>query len=96
MNKKFPLLAAAAVATVIPTVAFAAMLATAVTDLNVRSGPGPEHPVIGFVQSREEVSIIGCIEGSRWCQITHKGKPGGQPGHHLRAPSGRGRANRHV
>ena len=76
MNKKFPLLAAAAVATALPTAAFAAMLATAVTDLNVRSGPGPEHPVIGFVQTREEVSIIGCIEGSRWCQITHKGKQG--------------------
>ena len=76
--KKFPLLAAAAVATALPSAAFAAMLATAVTDLNVRSGPGPEHPVIGFVQSREEVSILGCIEGSRWCQITHKGKPGDQ------------------
>ena len=77
MNKKFPLLAAAAVATALPTAAFAAMLATAVTDLNVRSGPGPEDPVIGFLP----ISF---------------NPVGGQPGHHLRAPSGRGRADRHV
>jgi hypothetical protein len=52
------------------------MLATALTDLNIRSGPGPEYPVIGFIQAQDPVSMVGCIEGSLWCQITHKGKEG--------------------
>lgn len=76
MNKKSTLLAAAIFATAIPPMAFAAMLATALTDLNIRSGPGPEYPVIGLIQTQEQVSMIGCIEGSLWCQITHKGKEG--------------------
>src|SRR5450830_984809 len=77
MNKKSRLFAAAIFATsIIPNVALAAMLATAVTDLNIRSGPGPEYPVIGFIQAQDPVTMIGCIEGSLWCQITHKGKGG--------------------
>ena len=77
MNKKSRLFAAAIFATsIIPNVALAAMLATAVTDLNIRSGPGPEYPVIGFIQAQDPVTMIGCIEGGLWCQITHKGKGG--------------------
>ena len=32
---------------------------TATTDLNVRSGPGPEQPVIGLIKSRHKAQIIG-------------------------------------
>ena len=76
MHKKSTLLAAALIATAIPSIALAAMLATALTDLNIRSGPGPEHPVIGLIQSQQQVTMIGCIEGSLWCQIAHKGTEG--------------------
>jgi uncharacterized protein YraI len=77
MNKKSRLFAAAIFASsIVPNVALAAMLATALTDLNIRSGPGPEYPVIGFIQAQDPVTMIGCIEGSLWCQITHKGKEG--------------------
>ena len=75
MNKTSTLFAAV-FATVIPSVALAAMLATALTDLNIRSGPGPEYPVIGLIQTQEQVNMIGCIEGSLWCQVTHKGREG--------------------
>jgi len=77
MNKKSRFFAAAIFATsIVPNVALAAMLATALTDLNIRSGPGPEYPIIGFIQAQDPVTMIGCIEGSLWCQITHKGKGG--------------------
>jgi uncharacterized protein YraI len=77
MNSKSRLIAAAVfAASIVPSAALAAMLATALTDLNIRSGPGPEYPVIGVIQAQEPVTMIGCIEGSLWCQITYKGKEG--------------------
>jgi len=100
MNKKSRLFAAAIFATsLVPNVALAAMLATAVTDLNIRSGPGPEYTIIGFIQAQDPVTMIGCIEGSLWCQVTHKGKEGwaysqscnrvgGEPCDYLRTSTG--------
>jgi uncharacterized protein YraI len=77
MNKKSRLFVTAVIATsIFPNMALAAMLATAITDLNIRSGPGPEYPVIGFIQAQDSVTMVGCIEGSLWCQITQKGKEG--------------------
>ena len=50
--------------------------ATATTDLNIRSGPGPEHSVIGVVNADSQVTVSGCLEGSKWCTITHDGGQG--------------------
>ena len=50
--------------------------ATATTDLNIRSGPGPEHAVIGVVNADSQVSVNGCLEGSKWCTIAHEGGQG--------------------
>ena len=33
---------------------------TATTDLNIRSGPGPEMPVIGLIKARQQARILGC------------------------------------
>jgi uncharacterized protein YraI len=49
---------------------------TATTDLNLRSGPGPEQPVIGLIKARHKAQIIGCVEGSLWCQVEYRGKQG--------------------
>ena len=77
MTKKSRLFAAALLAaSIIPSAALAAMQTTALTDLNIRSGPGPEYPVIGLIKAQEPVTMIGCIEGSLWCQITHRGGDG--------------------
>ena len=59
-----------------PSAAFAAVVATAVTPLNVRSGPGPEFPVIGAIPANGKATLIGCIQGSLWCQVTFGGKQG--------------------
>lgn len=57
-------------------VAAAQMSATATTDLNIRSGPGPQHNVIGVIGANEQATINGCLEGSKWCQVTYAGTEG--------------------
>jgi uncharacterized protein YraI len=56
------LLAGAAVATAAPAV-------TATTDLNVRAGPGPHHPVVGMIGRGQPAMLDGCIKGSKWCSV---------------------------
>jgi hypothetical protein len=51
-------------------------LATAMTPLNIRSGPGPEYPVIGAIPTNGQAVVLGCIEGSQWCQITYNATQG--------------------
>ncbi|KAB2883406.1 MAG: DUF1236 domain-containing protein [Pseudorhodoplanes sp.] len=52
------------------------IVGTAIIDLNVRSGPGPEHPVTDVMRARERASLVGCIAGSLWCQIQFRGQAG--------------------
>lgn len=56
--------------------ASAATVASATTPLNIRSGPGPEYPVTGAIPTNGQATILGCIEGSLWCQITYNGTQG--------------------
>src|SRR5581483_11919051 len=58
----------------------AAAPATAESDVNVRSGPGPGYPVVGVLRAGETVDVAGCT-GS-WCRV--------------RAPSGSGFASRNY
>lgn len=75
-----PLLRAAATAGLVLTVglpaAFAAMTATTVTDLNVRTGPGPQYPTVGLALRGSTGVLDGCIEGSKWCRIDVNGLRG--------------------
>jgi len=56
--------------------AAAAIVASAMTPLNIRSGPGPQYAVIGFIPDRGQAMITGCIQGSLWCQVSFNGKQG--------------------
>jgi len=66
--------AAASAAFALP--ASAAIVASATTPLNIRSGPGPQYAVIGFIPDRGQTTITGCIQGSLWCQVSFNGKQG--------------------
>ena len=66
----------AALAASMALAAQAATLASAVTPLNIRSGPGPEYNVIGAIPVRGQATVIGCIQGSLWCQVNFNGKQG--------------------
>jgi uncharacterized protein YraI len=68
--------AALAAAAAVPGAALADIVASATTPLNVRSGPGPQFPVIGVIPENGRATIRGCIEGSLWCHVTFKGEPG--------------------
>lgn len=63
----FPAVAGALVA--MSGAAFADTPVSAVTDLNVRAGPGPQYPVIGVLAAGQSATLNGCIENSKWCTI---------------------------
>jgi uncharacterized protein YraI len=58
------------------TASFAAMSAMATTDLNIRSGPGPQFDVVGVIGANEAVNVDGCVEGNSWCRVQHGGTSG--------------------
>lgn len=43
---------------------------TATTDLNVRAGPGPQYPVTGVIGAGDAAQLNGCLDNSKWCQVT--------------------------
>jgi len=53
-----------------------ALDAVAVTDLNMRAGPGPQYPVVATIQSNGAVEIVGCLEAGNWCQVSWQGSQG--------------------
>ena len=63
---------------------------TATTDLNIRSGPGPEQPVIGLIKARQQARILGCIEGSLWCQVDFRGQIGWSYSQYMSLAAGSG------
>ena len=51
-------------------------MATATTELNIRSGPGPHFPSVGFITAGGSATVEGCLEASKWCQVTANGVSG--------------------
>ena len=51
-----------------------AVPATAETDLNVRSGPGTQFPVIGSIPDGQTVDVANC--SGAWCQVSFGGGTG--------------------
>lgn len=46
------------------------------TDLNIRAGPGPSYPIIGAIGMDGEAMLLGCLEASKWCQVSANGVEG--------------------
>lgn len=63
----FPAVAGALVA--MSGAALADTAVSAVADLNVRAGPGPQYPVIGVLAAGQSATLDGCIQNSKWCTI---------------------------
>jgi uncharacterized protein YraI len=49
---------------------------TAMTPLNIRSGPGPQYSIVGAIPDRGQARMIGCMQGSLWCQVSYDGEQG--------------------
>jgi uncharacterized protein YraI len=86
--KKAQLFAATILATLIlpQSAAIAQTTATATTDLNIRSGPGPQFPIVGMVGAGEGTNVTGCLQGSKWCTVMHNGMQGWAYSDYLTAP----------
>lgn len=54
----------------------AALSASATTDLNLRSGPGPQYDVQSVIPSTAEVDVEGCIAEAEWCEVSYNGTTG--------------------
>ncbi|MEH6785780.1 MAG: DUF1236 domain-containing protein [Paracoccus sp. (in: a-proteobacteria)] len=86
MRKLFMTTTAAAIA--LAGAAQAQTMATAGTDLNVRSGPGVQNEVIGSIKSGAEVAVNGCIESANWCEVVAGDLNGWSYGDYLTVKAG--------
>jgi len=87
-TKTLSTIAAFAAFAALSTSASAATLAMATTPLNVRSGPGPQYDVIGVIPDNGHATVIGCIQGSLWCQVNYAGNRGWAYSRYLAMRSG--------
>ena len=53
-----------------------AMPGTAMTELALRAGPGPMHPIVGTINANAAVDIAGCTQDGQWCQVSWQGRNG--------------------
>ncbi len=65
--------------------ALAQVSATAATDLNFRAGPGGDQQILGVIPAGDEVTVLGCLEASSWCQVDVQGTQGWAFGEYLNA-----------
>ena len=74
----FVALLAAAIAILSPASAEAAARPNgyAVTNVNMRAGPGTYYPVIVVVPARAPISIRGCLGDYTWCDVLFQGARG--------------------
>jgi uncharacterized protein YraI len=56
--------------------ASAATLVSAMTPLNIRTGPGPQYGIVGAIPDRGQAVILGCIQNSLWCEVSYNGRQG--------------------
>ena len=69
--KKLAFVAALATAAVLPGIALAA---TAISTVNVRSGPGTGYSVVDTLRAGEQVDVDRCTSG--WCYVEKSGPDG--------------------
>lgn len=63
--------------------AHAATMASAATDLNLRAGPGPNYEIKGVIDAQDEVTVIGCLDETNWCEVDYDGQQGWAYGDYL-------------
>lgn len=69
-------IAAAGAPVALTGAAFADTSVSAVTDLNVRAGPGSQYPVIGVLKAGQQATLSGCLQNGKWCTVVEAGGQG--------------------
>jgi len=67
----------------LPGAAMAASSAIVTTDLNVRTGPGPDYQRYGTIPAGDQVTVYGCLAGYNWCDVDWRGGRGWVSGNYL-------------
>ncbi|WP_425098458.1 DUF1236 domain-containing protein [Tropicibacter sp. S64] len=70
------LMAASGLALIAAGPVAAASEAYAVTDLNLRAGPGPEFTIVDVIPNDEMAMVDGCLEEGGWCKVSYNGTEG--------------------
>ena len=65
------------------TPALAASSAQAVTDLNLRAGPGPQFEILTVIDAKDDTAVEGCLDESNWCKVSYEGNSGWAYGDYL-------------
>jgi uncharacterized protein YraI len=76
MQKNLLVSAAAGALLALTGSAFAQSAVVATTDLNVRAGPSPQHPVMGIIGAGQSATLSGCLQNSKWCIVAFNGGEG--------------------
>ncbi len=71
MKMKLLMTAAACALLAAPGAVMAQQAVIANADLNVRSGPGDEYPVVDRIALDSELLLLGCMEASEWCEVSY-------------------------
>ena len=53
----------------VPTIATAQQLAYASKTVNMRAGPSRDYPVVATLGSGTSMTIYGCLQGYKWCDV---------------------------
>lgn len=56
--------------------ALAETSAKAMTDLNLRAGPGPMFKIVDVIEADETVTVTGCVETADWCKVVLEDQEG--------------------
>lgn len=79
-------LMAALGASLSPGMASAQSQAYTTASVNVRAGPAPDYPVVAQLPGGAAVSVMGCVSGYTWCDVTVPGLRGWVYGGNLSYP----------
>ena len=70
------------------TPALAEFSATAATDLNLRTGPGPQYQIVGSIRASDPATVRGCLADRKWCEVSYNGMTGWAHSDYLRSDLG--------
>lgn len=66
-----------------PAAAMAASIAVATTNVNLRTGPSTQYPVVNVVGSGDDVRVYGCLSNRSWCDVGYAGQRGWMSSNYL-------------
>ena len=68
--------AVAAVVAVVPSISYAQQLAYASKEVSLRAGPSRDYPVVAHLGAGTALTIYGCLQDYRWCDVVVGGSRG--------------------